>query len=539
MKKSLMIVSALLVAILLGSCDQPTGGDDPPPAWLDIPEEGARKFWVNDTTEYPGIFIPIGVDSIGSGTNYNLYLRNIDKATLTTEEVNILKAYGTYFQDNSWGDVTTYVQEPVHYFDEPVGVVNIVFYKAEEGVAGYFWSKDFWTDADAMKYGMRSNETNVFYMNIDAAIDATDQDGATLFTQGTLTHEFQHMCNAQYFWFGDGGNKEREMDSWANELCSTTMESIHANQFAIYTNYLTNDTAGNYANGRTDFIHWDNEFNQYATTAMLGGYILSQIDPAKRPAFIQTFLACTFEEDPTPLEYTGTLSSDVRTSIDDLMRALQDPAVDYDTKVTGWVQVDNLTNNTAVVTDWNILMKGFLTALAKEPASYTTYLASVTPGYSTSFTFKNATAGATSIPLKASGFIIGHTSVADINSTKISDASNSGTPAYILAWNGSAPSFSTINSRNNVLGSGTATFVSTDLVRPEYTAFAMPSFAERTARDKASTGPRSRMFIGSDSSKSLSGVPSGRAALPGEGDNSNPGDGITDGHLYCAYVNRP
>lgn len=535
-----------LAALLALGCPPPPDPVEPPPS--------IRTFWVDDlpdtdpavddtATYYPWAELDAKL------AHYNdrcaVYIRNEDVGAISQAQ---LEHYGNYFADHSWPDVTGYVYKPTEFFGEPAKRINIFFYSNDDGIAGYFWSKDFYTqasiDADGLGDDYKSNETNVFYLHIEAAEDQ-------LFTEGTLTHEFQHMCNAHYFHFGSGENKEREMDSWANELCSTTMESIFADQYAIYIPTFNSDPDGNddmlddYANGQTDFLYWDNSFTQYSTASLLGGYILSQIDAGKRPDFVKTFLDRTFAEDPTPAEYnTDTIIlDDFRSSIEDLIATLQDDTVNFDASAAGagWQQVADFDTGTAdITTDWNIVMKGFLQALAGENAVYQDYLDSVTDGtYTVTLAAPTATAGATSIPLRMSAFIIGKTKVTDLDSTLISAASSSGNDAYVYVWNGAIPSYSTLGSDTNEMTSGTAGFDAGDLLARTAAELPEPSILSRSLLGRDFNRSMSRPLDDGIAFRRIPASGSGRVIdLPGAGDGANPSDGAT-GFLYCAYTARP
>lgn len=453
--------------------------------------------------------------------------------------------------------MTSYVNMPTEFFGEKGNRINILFYRAADGVAGYFWSKDFYSDAYIQTKGARSNETNVFYLNIDAAVDAADQAYATTFTKGTLSHEFQHMCNAHYFYFGGGQYKEREMDSWANEMCSTTTESLFADQYSIYVPYLNADAGTRadrraYSRGETDFVHWDNDFTQYTTAALLGGYILSQLPEAKRPAFIQTFLKDTFSEDPTTTSYVSSQStSTYLSSVEDLILTLQDSRVGFSdtTAGTGWVSVTGLnpTSYPAFADDWAIVMKGFINALAGKNAAYNQYLKDVTSAENKSKvpspSIPFAPAGTTGIALKPSAFVVGKTTVpsaSDLASTAISTAVSGGSQnAYVMVWNGLIPAPATINDPNNTLTATNATFSSgAILAKPEYSTPASRGFNASSFRfDRTNSRPTAAVPV-STFRPGASAPAAGRTAdIAGPGNSSNPVIGTAaGGYLSCAYV---
>ena len=446
--------------------------------------------------------------------------------------------------------MTKYVYTPTEFFGEKGNRINILFYRATSDFAGMFWPKDLYSDADAQKhFGYRSNETNVFYMNIDSAISATKQAYATTFTKGTLSHEFQHMCNTHYFYFGGGEYKEREMDSWANEFCSTTAESIFADQYSIYVPYLNADAGTDanrkaYSRGQTDFLHWDNDFTQYATASLLGGYILSQLPEASRPAFIQTFLKDTFSEDPTPTSYNGSQSqTSYRGSVEDLILTLQDVGFPATAAGTGWVSASVGGGDANFATDWAIVMKGFISALTGKNGSYNQYLKDVTSTENKSKvpapSIPLAPVTTTTVSLKASAFLVGKTEVDNLSSIDIKDAKALGAhPAYVIVWNGLIPSPAKIGATANDLPAGTTNFPVGAILKPEYPAplsRSLPDYGfgfNRTNSRPAESG-YSAAFRGASPVQ-----PSSRTDdIPGAGSASNPSDGGS-GYLSCVYVAR-
>ena len=353
MKKLIPCIFIIFLFVFLNGCSDPSDSIEPP--------LGTRNFWVND------MVLNTWTQENAKLVYYNdkcaVYVRsqNVDPADQANYEF-----YGNYFESHSWVDICKHVQIPVEYFEENGNRINLFFYPMLNNIAGYFWSKDFFSDSFTWENSqIHSNETNVLYLNLAYIND-------NLFTQGTVTHEFQHLCNAQYFLFGDGQYKEREMDSWANEFCSTLMESVFADQYAIYVPSFNldldcnNDTKPDFSSGQTDFLFWTNSYTQYITASLFGGFIMSQIPYENRPAFIKTFLDNTFAEDPTPYSYSTSIpgGTDIRTSVEDLLATLQNDKVNFDAgnAGTGWVDVSSF-SDTAVATDWAILFKGFLSAL--------------------------------------------------------------------------------------------------------------------------------------------------------------------------------
>lgn len=449
----------------------------------------------------------------------NVWILPRDEADISQD---LLEHFGDYFLGHSWPNVTTYLYEPQEFFGEPGDRINVLFFRMSESYAGYFWNIDFETEADAVSYGLHSNESNVFYLNIDGAVDSSNQARATLFTEGTLTHEFQHMCNAQYFYFDSvGSTKTRGMDTWADEFCATTMETAFAGQMDIYIpDYKS---SSDFTTGASDFLQWQNNFTQYTSASMLGTYLLSQVDAAKRPNLFKTFLESTDSVGDAPDTYT---------SVEDLLATLQDSRVGW--TPAGWAAIDHTFAPDTIRTDWSAVLKNFCVGLTGANTAYNTYVAA-----NSSQTIAPACIPTTaaSYALKPSGWFIGKTHVPDTASTSIASAttSTSGTtPAYVFVYNGTIPTDSDLNDTSATISSVSTTVLAGQIVaRP-----AAKAEAARMGRSRAinrASGPR-RETAAAPLFRPAA-MPSVRAAIPGDGNPANGGDS-TAGYNYCGYVGR-
>ncbi|GEM_PF-2881400 len=477
-----------------------------------------RDFWT-DTLVSPSAWRSSTFRLAYQNSQCNVWVLPRDEAGISQD---LLEHYGDYFLNHSWPDVTTYVHEPQEFFGEPGGRINILFFRMAESYAGYFWNIDFEKDEDLLIYDLHSNETNVFYLNIDAAVDPAHQAFATLFTEGTLTHEFQHMCNAHYFYFDSvGSTKTRWMDTWADEFCSTTMETVFAGQMDVYIPDY--QSSPDFTTGASDFLQWQNNFTQYTSASMLGTYLLSQVEAAKRPHLFKTFLESTDSVGSDPDTYT---------SVEDLLAALQDPQVAW--APGGWKTLTDF-NATDVRDDWALLLKNFCIGLTGTNSAYNTYVAA-----NSSQTIAPACIPTTaaSYALKPSGWFIGKTHVPDTASTSIASAttSTSGTtPAYVFVYNGTIPTDSDLNDTSAAIASVSTPVLADQIVaRP-----AAKAEAARMGRSRAinrASGPR-RETAAAPLFRPAA-MPSVRAAIPGDGNHANGGDS-TAGYNYCGYTERP
>ncbi len=492
---------------------------------------GTRSFWLNDL-DAAGTWVQASFLQAYQNSRCTVWVREADQSLITPA---LLEHYGDYFTQHSWPDVTGYVHMPTEFFGESGNRINILFYKAGQDVAGYFWGKDFYSqaDIDAAGYGshLKSNETNVFYLNIDAAVSAANQANATLFTEGTLTHEFQHMCNAHYFAFDPlGSSKTREMDSWANELCSVTAESIFAGQLDIYIpSYKSN---AKFRTGGSDFLQWRNDFTQYTAVSLMGSYLVSQIPDANRANFFKSFLSHTQTE--------GTAGTQVLTSVEDLLATIQDSQIGW--TPSGWTPITNFATETTLVRDgWASVMRAFGIGLTGQNTAYSTYVASRS-GQTVSPVCATSTGG--NFVLKPSAFFIGKTNVASLGSQIITDASSEAsgkTSAYAVVFNATLPSQDLLDS-GSTLPTATAAVGTTQFVvrsqgeEPEGKTMDFLT-AFRYTRAMGFRKMETPLLQSTFRTVAAPAAKTNRATIPGAGDPANGGD-ATAGYNYCVYVAR-
>jgi len=139
-----------------------------------------------------------------------------------------------------------------------------------------------------------------------------------------------------------------------------------------------------------------------------------------------------------------------------------------------------------------------------------------------------------------SGFVIGKTTVPNLNSVLISDATTGSTPAYAMVWNGAIPAYAALVDATT-LASGTAVFSAGDLVaRPEINFYEFSSRALYPAwfrYDRSMVRTTDSEDLIGAAVRTLLSVPLGRTeTIDGTGDSGNPLIGTTDGYLSCAYV---
>ncbi len=267
-------------------------------------------------------YVWIDIDDIGKIPNED------------TGEGISLEGYADYFNDHSWNYITENIHKPTEWFGWPTDHINIVFFETKPCVAGFFSRSDFYAG---------SNEANIIYIDV---VSATEQGVISnnpyitynpLFTRGTLTHEFQHLVNAQYALFENDG---KFPDSWINELCSSSAETLWSEQAHIYIPYFNQKGTGD---GTTTVIRWGDEpegigFSEYAVAALFGTYLVYQTDPTNYSKFYKTLY----------LNYNHN-------SLYDLIKTMVDNGI--------YTEIIDFSDINSVKTAWNKIFGNFISAI--------------------------------------------------------------------------------------------------------------------------------------------------------------------------------
>jgi len=95
--------------------------------------------------------------------------------------------------------------------------IQILVYDIGNNVGGYFWGKDYYTDAQ-LPTGWKSNNAEIFY------ISASLVNNSITYIYSTLAHEFQHMINFNV----KEVEKSVSSPSWYNEMLSLMTEDVIA-----------------------------------------------------------------------------------------------------------------------------------------------------------------------------------------------------------------------------------------------------------------------------------------------------------------------
>ncbi|MDR0707250.1 MAG: hypothetical protein LBF60_05160 [Treponema sp.] len=145
------------------------------------------------------------------------------------------------------------------------------------GVFGYFWAKDFYTQAEAGK--TKSNAAEIFYL--DAHFADKHPDGAI----STLAHEFQHMIN-----FNEKSVKsdfKQSSETWFDEMLAMLAEDlIDPLVGVVESEFPYNQRIPLFLNGYSDcapttWMEGEKALYSYANSYAFGAYLIRNFGGAR------------------------------------------------------------------------------------------------------------------------------------------------------------------------------------------------------------------------------------------------------------------
>ena len=237
-----------------------------------------RSFWV-ETYHHSGKFTQIQATLLAIGTHSNIWVANTTSINKTQAqnlaakfdviypaETNILGyEYGGGPGGNGGMDGDPKIQ---------ILVYDILDVSGKNAIAGSFWDKDYFTDAQAQSWGERSNEAEIFY------IDASELRSYPDYIYSTLVHEFQHMINFNVKYVEHGTYSE----GWYDEMLAMMAEDIIAPLAGVgptTSDHIINDMIPDFIStyykvGVTEWLtDTQNEINSsYANQFAFGAYLL-------------------------------------------------------------------------------------------------------------------------------------------------------------------------------------------------------------------------------------------------------------------------
>ena len=198
-----------------------------------------KNFWVEDST---GIFISIPTTLRALGKYSYVWVADANHSTqstvgdnkLTTAQARLMrdKFDGTAvmdYRDGIFRNVSTIFGHEYGGGDGGDGGrdgdqhISIVLYDIDGdytsnqtgGVAGYFWSKDFYTQ-EQLSSNLKTNYAEIFYLDVHFS------DKYPEFIYSTMAHEYQHMINFNMKSVRLGLRSA----TWFNEMCSMVAEDL-------------------------------------------------------------------------------------------------------------------------------------------------------------------------------------------------------------------------------------------------------------------------------------------------------------------------
>jgi len=150
-------------------------------------------------------------------------------------------------------------------------ICNIQYNNGKTAASGFFWAKDFYTNAELSAYGyaLKSNLAEVFYIETDQFENYPD------YIYSTLVHEFQHMIN----WNQKAVQHGKSSSTWFNETLSIMAEDIIApfvgvtpdNTYHLINRRIPVFLSTYFQEGITE---WKNSEASYAKGFAYGAYLM-------------------------------------------------------------------------------------------------------------------------------------------------------------------------------------------------------------------------------------------------------------------------
>lgn len=136
------------------------------------------------------------------------------------------------------------------------------------GILGYYWPKDEYPDNQMVLQGLRSNEAEIFYIDVHF-LDIYPQ-----MMYSCLGHEYQHMIHFNQKDLLRGV----ETPIWFNEMCSMVTEDFIASRIGVPVGYTPVSriplfNASYYESGVTDWLSGSEILKSYASAYTFGAFL--------------------------------------------------------------------------------------------------------------------------------------------------------------------------------------------------------------------------------------------------------------------------
>jgi hypothetical protein len=188
------------------------------------PEVGTpRTFWAYErTTAEDGHFYPVEATCRGVGKYAVIFVEDAqwNERVASKDVEGLIEVFDRAtpgHPDQGIHERTTWAfGDPPDVDGDPkiyMLLLDIKDFLEEDGafVAGYFSGVNEYTDEEVQRFGFRSNETEMFYLDVNPGRVSSED------ARRTLAHEFQHMIHF---------NQDPDEETWINEGCSTFAEWV-------------------------------------------------------------------------------------------------------------------------------------------------------------------------------------------------------------------------------------------------------------------------------------------------------------------------
>ena len=227
------------------------------------PEVGAsRTFWAYErTAASDGQFYPVEATCRGVGAHTVIFVENAqwNQRVVLTDVEGLIEVFDRatpgqpdqgIHERTTWafGDPPDVDGDPKIY----MLLLDIKDFLEEDGafVAGYFSGVNEYTDEEVQRFGYRSNETEMFYLDVNPGRVSSED------ARRTLAHEFQHMIHF---------NQDPDEETWINEGCSTFSEWVSGYEMRLPVHFKDDPN-----NSLTD---WGERLADYEQVGMFVAYL--------------------------------------------------------------------------------------------------------------------------------------------------------------------------------------------------------------------------------------------------------------------------
>ncbi|MBE0568984.1 MAG: Ig-like domain-containing protein, partial [Deltaproteobacteria bacterium] len=215
-------------------------------------------FWAYDFIQDNSYLVP--AQKVGEGDHCYIYV----ESGRTVAEANV-DALIAQFDDAIYHNIVDNFGSEPNPGADGLAKIFILLLDIRDGytpgggyIAGYFYGINEESNVDVYPYGYRSNQKEIFFMDIDPGNPAS----STFYK--TLAHEFQHMVHWEQKGYSD--------DTWLDEAMSE-IAPYYAGYGANYSRVYTFESGTNRSDSLTA---WGGELKDYAVAYMWSQYMVDR-----------------------------------------------------------------------------------------------------------------------------------------------------------------------------------------------------------------------------------------------------------------------